>query len=451
MTKVLVVDDEWDIRELLVDTISDAGLEVIEAGDGKTALERVAADRPDIVLLDIWMPGMDGLQVLEKLRDNPATERLPVVLLTAMPALEGERAGLNMGVTHYVNKPWEPGAIESTIRVAMREATLAQSGGHQTDNANLPPSGGDQTDNANLAPSGGDQTDNANLPASGGEQTEADKLDVKTNSVVIKADQVIQYGNRDHLATLRSGRKKKRTVLNDSGEAPELITTGGILPKLEKIMAGGLPLGTVNLTEGTGSSGKSVFCQHMAYGALRSDYGVAYFSSESGPDDLATQMASIGLDIAQYMRTRKISVYAVPEPIASADAAPVLNELARSIESRSRNAQLIVIDSITDLAGSCSEQSVIGFFSACRSLANQGRTVFISVHSYAFGSEMFFRLRALCDGYFTLGSEQVRGKALLTLEVTKINATGQNRDNMISFVVEPDVGMRLIPVVKYRV
>lgn len=451
MTKVLVVDDEWDIRELLVDTILDAGLEVIEAGDGETALQRVAADHPDIVLLDIWMPGMDGLQVLEKLRENPATARLPVVLLTAMPAWEGERAGLSLGVTHYLNKPWESGAIESTIRVTMREAELATSGGDQTVTGSSAPSGGDQTVTGNSAPSGGDQAVTDNPAPSGGEVTDANNLAMTTDSLVIKAGQVIQYASRDPLAALRSGRKKKKNVLDDSGESPELITTGGKLPALDLKMAGGLPLGTVNLAVGAAASGKSVLCQHLVYGALQSKYGVAYFSSESGPDDLATQMASIGLNVTKSLRANKISVHPVPEPSGGEEAVSVLNDLARAIESRSRASQLIVVDSITDLAGSCPEQSVIGFFSALRSPANEGKTVLISIHSYAFGSEMFYRLRTLCDGYFSLSSEQVGGKALRTLEVNKINTTEQSRDNMISFVVEREVGMRLIPVVKSRV
>jgi CheY-like chemotaxis protein len=109
MTTVLVVDDEFDIRELLVDTLIDAGYEVIEASDGNAALARIAADHPDIVLLDIWMPGMDGLEVLSRLRQNPDTAALPVILLTAMPADAGESAGLKLGVTHYVNKPWGSG------------------------------------------------------------------------------------------------------------------------------------------------------------------------------------------------------------------------------------------------------------------------------------------------------------------------------------------------------
>jgi DNA-binding response OmpR family regulator len=168
MTTVLVVDDEWDIRELLVDTILDAGLEVIEAGDGKTALERANKDHPDLILLDVWMPGMDGFEVLGKLRGNPNTENVPVVLLTAMPASEGETAGLDMGVTHYINKPWEPGVIEATIRVALRESGREY-----------------------------------NRPSN-----EEEGLDVGAGTVDVRTSDARLFGAQGAMARLRSGRKK---------------------------------------------------------------------------------------------------------------------------------------------------------------------------------------------------------------------------------------------------
>jgi flagellar protein FlaH len=161
-------------------------------------------------------------------------------------------------------------------------------------------------------------------------------------------------------------------------------------------------------------------------------------------------MASVGLDINRYFSRQKITVYPVPEVTEGEDAATLLNSLSQAIEGLSRGAQFIVVDSITDLAGSCPEQAVIGFFSACRRLGNKGRTIFVAVHSYAFGSEMFSRLRTLCDGYLTLGSEQVRGKNVRTLEVNKINTTELNRDNSVAFVVEPNIGMRLIPLNKSK-
>lgn len=407
MPTVLVVDDEWDIRELLVDTLLDSGLEVIEAADGETALERIRYSRPDLVLLDLWMPGMDGFALLEHLRADPDNQNIPVVILTAMPASEGEKAGLDMGVTHYLNKPWEPGVVEAAVRVALREAGIALRGLSQDE----------------------------------------DGMGVGASNVDLNSANTRMQGA---MARLRSGRRKKSTITNEEGEEVQVITTGDKLTALDQKMGGGLPFGSVSLAVGAATSGKSVLCQHLVYGALESDYGVAFFSSEHSPESLATQMASIGLDISLYLRRNKITIYPVPEVTEGEDAATLLNDLSLSIEGLSRGAEFIVVDSITDLAGSCPEQAVIGFFSACRRLGNKGRTIFVSVHSYAFGSEMFARLRTLCDGYLTLGSEQVRGKNVRTLEVNKINTTELNRDNTVAFVVEADAGMRLIPLNKSK-
>jgi flagellar protein FlaH len=162
-------------------------------------------------------------------------------------------------------------------------------------------------------------------------------------------------------------------------------------------------------------------------------------------------MRSIGLDTSQYVRKNRFHIYPVPEVEDGEQAGPVLSQVADSIESLSRGAQFIVIDSITDLAGAAPEQGVIAFFTTCRRLGNQGRTMFVSVHTYAFGSEMLNRLRSLCDGYMTLGSEQVMGKNVRTLEVNKINTTELSGDNSVSFVVEPNVGMRVIPLNKSKV
>ena len=124
--KVLVVDDESDIRELLVDELNDAGYKTIQAEDGAAALDMVHSHRPDIVLLDMMMPELDGLQVLNILRSDPETANLPVILVTATPAAQGELAAKALGVNHYVTKPWEPGVIQTVIRVTLREAGRAE-------------------------------------------------------------------------------------------------------------------------------------------------------------------------------------------------------------------------------------------------------------------------------------------------------------------------------------
>ena len=96
MTMVLVVEDEPRIRDVLVDTLLDAGFDVVDAADGTDAIQMMAERVPDIVLLDVMMPGLDGFQVMEHMKKNPETEAIPVVLLTAMPADQGEIAARKM-------------------------------------------------------------------------------------------------------------------------------------------------------------------------------------------------------------------------------------------------------------------------------------------------------------------------------------------------------------------
>ena len=410
MTMVLVAEDEFRIREVLVDTLLDAGYDVVDAANGIEAIQKAKEYVPDIVLLDVMMPELDGFQVMEQMKANPETETIPVILLTAMPADQGEIAAREMGTCHYITKPWEPGVVEATIRVALRE--------HRGTGDSLP----------------SEINEEAEQPA---------------DVVNLKADTVNETSIQAQLARLKSGRKKDDSVASEGEEVP-LIKTGEKLPALEQKMGGGLPLGTVTLAAGAASSGKSTLCQHFLYGALVGGYGAALYTSEASAHDLLPRMISIGLDVSEYYRKEKLRIYDVPDLSESEKPEVLLNRLSQSMERLSRGAQFIVVDSITDLAGSCPEQAVIAFFSACRRLSNQGKTIFVSVHSYAFGSEMLARLHALCDGFLLLGSEEVRGKSVRTLEVKKINTTEKTRDNMVSFVVEPEIGMRLIPMNKTK-
>ena len=122
MAKVLIADDEKNVRLSLVYILFDAGYDVIEAEDGAAALRKAVQEQPDLILLDVMMPVMSGFEVLTKLRGNPATEKIPVVLLTALPPAEGEREGMNLGVNHYITKPWDPGTVGLTVKIALRDS-----------------------------------------------------------------------------------------------------------------------------------------------------------------------------------------------------------------------------------------------------------------------------------------------------------------------------------------
>ena len=103
--KVLVVENKPDILELLVDTLKVAGYEVSQAMDGGAALEMVRDYPPDIILLDVTVPVMDGFQVLERLRGDPATSSIPIIMMTAKGHQQDRIKAIAAGAWDYVIKP----------------------------------------------------------------------------------------------------------------------------------------------------------------------------------------------------------------------------------------------------------------------------------------------------------------------------------------------------------
>ena len=106
--RVLVIDDEAPIRLLCRVNLEAVGVEVLEAEDGPRGLVLARSERPDVILLDVMMPGMDGWQVLEELLDDERTSGIPVVFLTARAELRDQARGLELGGIDYVTKPFSP-------------------------------------------------------------------------------------------------------------------------------------------------------------------------------------------------------------------------------------------------------------------------------------------------------------------------------------------------------
>ena len=117
--KILVVDDEPFNVDYLEQELDDLGYDTISADDGARALERVAADRPDLVLLDIMMPVMDGFAVLERLKADPLTRDLPVVIISAVNDLASIVRGIRGGADDYLPKPFEPVLLQARIRTGL--------------------------------------------------------------------------------------------------------------------------------------------------------------------------------------------------------------------------------------------------------------------------------------------------------------------------------------------
>jgi DNA-binding response OmpR family regulator len=108
MPRVLVIDDEGPIRLLCRVNLEAAGMEVSEADDGPSGVEAARSEEPDVILLDVMMPGMDGWEVFGELLKDPRTARVPIVFLTARAELRDQARGLELGGIDYVTKPFNP-------------------------------------------------------------------------------------------------------------------------------------------------------------------------------------------------------------------------------------------------------------------------------------------------------------------------------------------------------
>lgn len=106
--RVLLVEDEADIRELIRYSLAQAGLEVEEASDGAEALEKLRGFAPDLIVLDLMLPGMPGLEICRRLRSRADTARLPIMVVSARSNPSEKALGLAMGADDYVTKPFSP-------------------------------------------------------------------------------------------------------------------------------------------------------------------------------------------------------------------------------------------------------------------------------------------------------------------------------------------------------
>ena len=128
MKRILVVEDESKIARLVRDYLEHAGFEVVVAGDGEVALAEARRARPDLVVLDLGLPGRDGLDVARSLR---RTSNVPIVMLTARGDETDRIVGLELGADDYVVKPFSPKELVARVRAVLRRTEAATSGGRR--------------------------------------------------------------------------------------------------------------------------------------------------------------------------------------------------------------------------------------------------------------------------------------------------------------------------------
>ena len=215
---------------------------------------------------------------------------------------------------------------------------------------------------------------------------------------------------------------------------------------------GGIPIGSLGLIEGHSDAGKSVLCQHLTYGALSSaKTDVAYYSTENTVKSLINQMESLSLPTLDHFLTDRLRIYPLALSKRVASTQRPFYYLRHHFTLLPWQYRLLIVDSITLLVAHSNPVAIIDFFSACKDLCDDGRSIFLVAHSYAFDEEILARTRSLCDVHLKLRLEQVGERLVKVLEVLKVRGADRQTGDIVSFEVEPRLGMRIIPLSKARV
>lgn len=123
MSKILVVDDEADIRQLVTYNLQKEGYTTLEAKNGKEAIEIAKAEKPELIILDVMMPEMDGIEVCQEIKSIPALQNIIICFLTARSEDYSQIAGLESGGDDYITKPVKPRILTARIKALLRRNT----------------------------------------------------------------------------------------------------------------------------------------------------------------------------------------------------------------------------------------------------------------------------------------------------------------------------------------
>ena len=232
-----------------------------------------------------------------------------------------------------------------------------------------------------------------------------------------------------------------------------LKAAGGVLetgnPELDKKLGGGVPVGSLILIEGQSDAGKSVFTQQLAWGSSRVGYRVTILSTENTVKSMIRHTKSLNLDILDYVLLGRMKVFSLRAMRAQDGSENALRSLLQAMY-RLWEQDLVIVDSITSFVSNSTPEQVIAFFEECKHYTDQGMSIALVAHSYAFNEGMLIRISSMCDAHFKLAIENMGDKLIKTLEVSKVRGAQMSTGNIISFDIEPGMGMRIIPFTKAK-
>ena len=163
------------------------------------------------------------------------------------------------------------------------------------------------------------------------------------------------------------------------------------------------------------------------------------------------QMDSLSLFTLDHFLTDRFRIYPVTLESNLRQGKQRFLFIAEHLRNLPKRFSLLIVDSVTLLVAHSNPVAVMDFFWACKRLCDEGRTVILVAHSYAFEEEMLSRSRSLCDAHFRLRLEQIGDKMAKIMEVLKVRGADRPTGEVVTFEIEPKTGMRIIPLSKAKV
>ena len=381
MTKILVAEDNWTTRQQLVDILFRARYDVVEVDRGDVVIEKVTVERPDLILMEVDMHSMSGLEVLRGLRGQPDIGATPVIMMASESnPRKGQVYAWALGVNHYIITPMQLSMVELAVRITLRESEAAT-----------------------------DDTEGVNDSITWRGST----IDVKQPSVS-GPPPVISTG----IPTLDS------------------IMNGGIPLGSMTLIEGTPSVGKSVLCQHVAY--ESLQDDHrVAY--FSSSYTASGLSDQmrSLGLDVSGKLRSDNLRIFPLREPAldgDCQFSEAPEQI--------MGSLIREMELLPNGFDFIIVDAITNVAMSSEDRAILRFSPSCRRLCNGGRAIVVVTQPHAFDEAMLDRIRNLCDGYLSLRAEMMGTNMGTMLEVLKANNVDLSVGNTVSFDVQPEVGIR---------
>ena len=229
------------------------------------------------------------------------------------------------------------------------------------------------------------------------------------------------------------------------GEDRQILSTGN--GELDKKIADGIPLGSLTLIEGENDTGKSVLTQQIIWGALKQSRSINLFTTENTSKSFIKQMESMSLDISDYFAWGYVKVFPLHVVGFEWKKEEMEGILAKPITYiQNSKVEVAIIDSMTLFTEYAESASILTFFTNCKSLVDNGKTVLVTLHTYAFEEDTLVRIRSICDAHLNMKKALVGDKYVMVMEVVKVRGARKTTGNLVSFEVHPGYGMKVIPM-----